>query len=76
MIQYGTGAAIVPGDPDVVEAQKAMDAQMAAAAAAEQSGRISGLVVLGVAVWMYMRWRKGKKLNLSSILGGSGGGGK
>jgi hypothetical protein len=62
MIQYGTGAAIVPGDPDVVEAQKAMDAQMAAAAAAEQSGRMTGLLVLGVAAWLYLKWRKGKKL--------------
>jgi hypothetical protein len=61
MIQYGTGADIVGGDPDQVQAEQDLAAQLAAAQAAEQSGKMTGLLVLGVAAYLYLQWRKKKK---------------
>lgn len=59
MIQYGCGADIVPGDPDVVQAQREQAARDVEAAAAKASS--TGLLVLlaaGAAWFFFARKRK------------------
>lgn len=56
MIQYGYGSDIVGGDPDQVQAEKALAVQRAA----EESKRNTGLFVVfsAAALWVWMKYKK------------------
>jgi hypothetical protein len=61
MIQYYDGNNFTAGDADQVQAEVAQAAAVAAKKSADQAYQTGGLLVLGVAAYLYLQWRKKKK---------------